>query len=216
MRKRIIHFLLLACLLFEMMEIEVIQDNLWHHVLDGIVVLAFGLVASKLSQKLWVGLVVLALGVIPWSIDLADLSFDALEFESILWGILHLVLSFVVGWRVFRAPRIGLFEICDAVSIFLLVGLSFAATYSVILGLNPGALHHTGVPVGDHIPYGIVLYYSFVTQLTVGYGDTVPASSATRFVSILQALFGVMYVATLIARFVSLHSSGQRADQSRS
>lgn len=69
---------------------------------------------------------------------------------------------------------------------------------------HPGALTHASVPAGERPPYGLVLYYSFISQLTVGYGDMAPAHRLTRAVSILQALFGVMYIAILISWFVSL------------
>jgi voltage-gated potassium channel len=206
-RRSSFHILLLFCLLFEMLEVEVVQNDILHHLLDGVVVLAYGLIARKLTGKLSVGLVILAMGVVPWLLDLSQLTFDKLELESLLWCVLHVALAFVASARVFRSPTIGVNEICDALSIFLMVGLGFANIYSVVLGFNPGALHHTGIPPGDHIPYGIVLYYSFITQLTVGYGDTLPAASSTRFMSIFQALFGVMYVSTLIARFISIHAS---------
>ena len=48
------------------------------------------------------------------------------------------------------------------------------------------------------------LYFSVATLTTVGYGDTLPATDVTRSLAIIEGIFGVMYVAVMIARFVGL------------
>lgn len=65
------------------------------------------------------------------------------------------------------------------------------------------------MPVGEGATCALVLCYSFTTQITVGYGDMAPAHPVTRTVSVVQAVFGVMYIAILISRFVSIHLSSQ-------
>ena len=55
--------------------------------------------------------------------------------------------------------------------------------------------------------FGDLLYYSFVTLGTVGYGDVTPASPAARSLSLIEAVVGIMYVATMIARFVSIQTN---------
>ena len=52
-----------------------------------------------------------------------------------------------------------------------------------------------------------LLYYSFVTLGTVGYGDVTPSSPAARSLSLIEAVIGIMYVATMIARFVSIQTN---------
>jgi hypothetical protein len=52
---------------------------------------------------------------------------------------------------------------------------------------------------------------------TVGYGDVTPASPAARSLSLIEAVVGIMYVATMIARFVSIQtSSDSRSEPPRS
>ena len=52
------------------------------------------------------------------------------------------------------------------------------------------------------------LYFSFITLSTVGYGDIIPASGLARMLAMVEAVFGMFYVALLVARLVSLYSSG--------
>jgi hypothetical protein len=50
------------------------------------------------------------------------------------------------------------------------------------------------------------LYFSFITLSTVGYGDITPVSRAARLLTAMEAVTGLLYVAVLIARLVSLYS----------
>jgi len=47
------------------------------------------------------------------------------------------------------------------------------------------------------------LYFSFVTQTTVGYGDLTAAGGFGRALAVLEALIGQLYLVTVIALLVS-------------
>jgi hypothetical protein len=49
-------------------------------------------------------------------------------------------------------------------------------------------------------------YFSFITLSTVGYGDITPLSRIARWLAAMEAMTGLLYVAVLIARLVSLYS----------
>ena len=48
------------------------------------------------------------------------------------------------------------------------------------------------------------MYYSFVTITTIGYGDITPLTSQARSLSLLEAVFGQLYLAVVIARLVGI------------
>ena len=48
------------------------------------------------------------------------------------------------------------------------------------------------------------IYYSFVCLTTTGFGDISPVSEGARSLSVMEAVFGQLYMAILIARLVSL------------
>ena len=52
-------------------------------------------------------------------------------------------------------------------------------------------------------------YFSFITLSTVGYGDITPVSRLARWLAAMEAMTGLLYVAVLIARLVSLYRSGK-------
>ncbi len=50
-----------------------------------------------------------------------------------------------------------------------------------------------------------LLYFSFTTLTTTGYGDITAVNPVVRMWSIFEATIGTMYNATVIARLVSLY-----------
>ncbi|MEI6200878.1 MAG: potassium channel family protein, partial [Enhydrobacter sp.] len=75
--------------------------------------------------------------------------------------------------------------------------------------LAPGSF--SGLTVADRVslPADLV-YFSFATLTTVGYGDIVPVHPFARSLSNLEAILGQLYPATLLARMVSLHVGSGR------
>jgi hypothetical protein len=136
--------------------------------------------------------------------------------------IFWLLFTFYIGLIVFRgimtARRIRGNEIYGAIYVYLLIGILFAQVYQLLLAWQPGALYfdpgrftEPQLIVGSLYTRGAgdLVYYSFVTLGTVGYGDVTPSSPLARSLSLIEAVIGIMYVATMIARFVSIQTSGE-------
>ena len=51
----------------------------------------------------------------------------------------------------------------------------------------------------EDLSLGAGLYFAFVTGTTVGYGDLVPTSGASRLVAILIAILGILYTGIIVA-----------------
>src|SRR5262245_26777353 len=133
-----------------------------------------------------------------------------------------LLFAFYIGVLVFRgimrAKEISGNEICGAIYVYLLIGVLFAGIYQLLLAWQPGALYFDpgrfSEPqvIGAGLSTrgaGVVLYYSFVTLGTVGYGDVTPSSPVARSISLIEVVVGIMYVATMIARLVSIHTGAE-------
>lgn len=137
-------------------------------------------------------------------------------FNLACWLLLTFIVSVVSFRRLMSARFIGRNEIYGAISLYLLIGVLFAQVYQLLLRFDPQALYFdpTRFPEETLIAGAIrtraageVLYYSFVTLATVGYGDVTPGSSLARSLSLIEAVIGILYVATMIARFVSIQGS---------
>jgi hypothetical protein len=147
-----------------------------------------------------------------WLHDSYDLS--ATRVLADVTVIVFLVCTILVLLaRVLRAGRVGFHRIGGAIAAYLLIGLLWTEIYGFIDFMIPGSFLVQGVPLEDpRALSGTLLYYSFVTLTTLGYGDVVPANVVARLVSTLEAITGVLFLGTLIARLVSLQATHQGAE----
>ena len=60
------------------------------------------------------------------------------------------------------------------------------------------------------VPFNVMVYFSFTTLTTVGFGDVLPISGAARAAVVLEAVLAHFYLAVLIARLVGLHTADTR------
>lgn len=51
----------------------------------------------------------------------------------------------------------------------------------------------------ENIPFDDALYFSFITGLTIGYGDIAPATGAGRILAVLTGLVGVLITGLVVA-----------------
>lgn len=90
-----------------------------------------------------------------------------------------------------------------ALDVYLLLGVIFAVFYTQV------AFAHLSVfaPAQDPAGASSLYYFSFVTLTTVGFGDIVPATDWLRAVTVLEGLFGQIFLVVLVARLVGLQVS---------
>jgi hypothetical protein len=112
-----------------------------------------------------------------------------------------------------RAPRVDANVLCAGVAGFLLLGLLWAPAYAAVARLDPRAFALPASPGAPSTLDGFsAFYYSFMTLCTVGYGDITPVSRVARMLAVIETITGMFYMAVLISRLVSLHSSVRSGD----
>jgi hypothetical protein len=123
--------------------------------------------------------------------------------------IMGLVLSCVVARAVFSPGRVNYHRIIGAILIYLSIALTFVALYSFVGLLVPNAF--SGMTFEDNPALASkVIYFSFVTLTSTGYGDVFPLHPVARSLCNLETIMGQLYPATLLARLVSLEIEGRR------
>ena len=65
----------------------------------------------------------------------------------------------------------------------------------------------------DNMPLSDAIYFTFITALTVGYGDITPSSGATQAISVLAGVVGVIFVGLLVA--VSVRALRDAVEETR-
>ena len=62
---------------------------------------------------------------------------------------------------------------------------------------------------------GALLYYSFVTMSTLGYGDITATTSFTRILSALEAICGTLYLGIFISTLIPRHMAPPASDSDK-
>jgi len=93
--------------------------------------------------------------------------------------------------------------VLGAVLFYLMIAVIFAALFMFLGTLVPHAF--TGLEVKDDPALASqLIYFSFTTMTTSGYGDIAPLHPLARSLCNLEAIFGHLYPATLLARLMTL------------
>jgi hypothetical protein len=113
---------------------------------------------------------------------------------------------------VWRAPSVNIEVLCASISAYLMLGVMWTMAYWLVDQLTPGAFSFN-TNAGRQSMNGFnAFYFSFITLSTVGYGDITPLSRIARWLAAMEAMTGMLYVAVLIARLVSLYSTPKSRD----
>lgn len=197
-------------------QLRAVLDPAAPTILESIafIIVLGGTVASVSRSKAWKRLTV-ALGL-PTALLVVAHCFSDEDWITISH---HLFAAAFLGYAIvvmlgciFATRRVTFNTVCAALCIYLLLGIGWALGYSVIYHLDTTAFHSSVATAEDplHLDIGRgrsagVLYYSFVTLTTLGYGDIVPTSPLARMLATLEAITGQLYLAVLVARLVGLN-----------
>jgi hypothetical protein len=123
--------------------------------------------------------------------------------------------SYALGYAALAPGAVTVHRVLGAIALYLNIGLMFATVYRLIWYFIPDSL--TNIPGGaTWQAYGTILYFSFVTLTSTGYGDLTPVHPIVRTLANVEAIIGQLYPATLLARLITLELRGPRRPPARS
>src|ERR1700761_3694297 len=119
------------------------------------------------------------------------------------WLIVGVTLAWAVARSIFAPGRVTYHRVVGAVLLYLTIAIIFAAFFTFLGTLDPKAF--VGLSIQDSPKLATqLIYFSFTTLTTTGYGDVSPVHPIARSLCNLEAIFGQLYPATLVARLVTL------------
>lgn len=119
-------------------------------------------------------------------------------------------LSLVIARAVFGSGRVTFHRVQGAVVLYLNFALLFFTVYRLMSELLPNSFSNLPQSGAEHGSGATLLYFSFSTLTTLGYGDIAPVHPLVRSIANLEAVIGQLYPATLLARLVSLEIEHRR------
>ena len=96
--------------------------------------------------------------------------------------------------------------IAGAVCVFLLIGIIWNLAYQVIYFFDHSAFNNIAARSFSAEATVDLVYYSFSTLTTLGYGDITPVSGPARMFAVTEAIVGQIYLTVLVARLVGLYA----------
>ncbi|EEP4893649.1 ion channel [Salmonella enterica] len=123
------------------------------------------------------------------------------SFAKLLYLYFFVLISLVVLRQVMFTRTVCRELVFSALCGFLLIGYMGFFLFSSIELYAPGSFK--GISAETPLILNDLFYYSFISILTVGYGDIVAVSWPARNATILVVLVGYIYSLVFIARVVS-------------
>lgn len=192
-------------------------SNTWFDLLTSLIVLT--LILSLCAERPH-RFFALSLGIPTIVFALSGYAFSgavsvAFRVSGHICSILFLFGSaMIIVQAIFRDHKLTIDSILGTVCGYLFMGLGWAQCYGLIESQVPGGLAigpalKVASERASEFPH-LLVYYSFVTLTTVGFGDITPVSPTLRTLAWLEATSGQFYLAVVVAALVSSLASMRR------
>ena len=162
---------------------------------------------ATVRQRMLMYLIVV-LTVLEFTADLMvefNPSFSPMGWDSGLKVFGMAILVVMTLKQTFLPGPVNVHRVMGGVAAYLLIGVTWAFGYKLLLQEIPDAIHFqssfAGVSTGEPAR---LLYFSFATLTTLSYGDAYPVHRVARSLAIAEALIGQLYPAILIATLVGM------------
>lgn len=201
--------LLLALLMITYVMIALLKRSPWERLFMSIMLGAVVLLALHTShvreRGFRLGAAIVAIVVLSTLVQ-AIVGREGNDGTAYLMFVLLLIAPIVILARIIRHEVVSVETILGALCVYVLLGIAFAGIYA---GINDfervGFFAQPGPKTNVDF-----LYFSVITQTTVGYGDLTPGTDAGRVIVTFEALIGQVFLVTLVARLVSLYGIARR------
>lgn len=205
---------LLFALIILLLGYPYMPDNQLGAFLGGmmsLLLLVTAIFAVRTHKYALLGACVLALIVIilsVWAFVSGVRGHPLVEASFFLFYVLTTTVIFV---EVIREKDVTRNIFFGVVCVYLLIGTAFATLYDFVETIHPGSFQFNTVNAGEApMRWRNLLYYSFTTLTTTGYGDVTPAGTHAQSLSIIEGIIGVLFVAVFVARLIGMYNQRKR------
>ena len=170
-----------------------------------IIVIIFALRALKISQKIFYSFIffVFAASVtdfLLWQYADPFIRKIILTTTLIIYSFILLLSAVTMLRSIFSSQKVTADIVRGGISIYLLLGFLWTLFYYIVVYNDKGAFSFS-----EPTNYVYLMYYSFTTLTTVGYGDIFPVNKFAMSLSNLEAIVGQLYMGIFVSRLVGLH-----------
>ena len=122
----------------------------------------------------------------------------------VVYSLFLLAAVVTINRTIFSVKKVDGDTIKGGISVFFLIGIAWSLFYSIVYILDANAFSKSieAIDLRESM-----LYFSFTTLTTLGYGDITPVSDIARNLANLEAITGMLYPSIFIARLVGLYTA---------
>jgi hypothetical protein len=168
-------------------------------VVQGATLIAALVASEARPQLLRVGLLLTLVALIGGVVAVFG-DVDGTRGASALLSLMLVAVAPVaVARAIWRRRVIDVHTVLGAVCIYVFIGIFFSFLFLAVgsISSHPFFAQQATATSADY------LYFSFVTMTTVGYGDLTARGGLGRAAAVMEALFGQVYLVTVVALLVS-------------
>jgi hypothetical protein len=122
----------------------------------------------------------------------------------VYFSVIVLLLRYVFGPEVMDGDRLW-----GAAAAYLMIGILWCFLYALVELEQKQTFLVRGEPANLELTG--LLYFSFSTLTTIGFGDIVPLSRAAQVAAIFEGIVGTLFLAILIAKLVGVYPPPEKA-----
>lgn len=145
--------------------------------------------------------IVWLIAAVMYSLDPANFLKVQITYAILL--IFHINIIWTLMRYIFTADKVTADVIYAACAVYFLLSFFFVPIYGMLESALPGS--YIDNTTGNPVSWQQFVYFSLITLSTAGYGDILPANMWARMLAGIEVTIGVLYVAILVARLVSLY-----------
>ncbi len=116
----------------------------------------------------------------------------------------QLLMTIALVRYIYTSKVVNLNVMMTAITIYIFIGSMFTPLYVIISKLDASAFIDNGLGVAPQ--WQQLVYFSFVTLATLGYGDVLPLNAWARSLATVEGMVGVLYIALIMGRLIGVYS----------
>jgi len=200
---------LVLFLLLGSLASEFTDRGLAGRLLEGalILTLATGVWSLRSDKGIFVGGLGLTAGVLL--VSLAGLFLESHGLTAVR-DILLLAFFVAATWvtvkQVLFSGQVDGNTIVGAIAVYLLLGMIWAMLFALLELLVPGSFRGLS-STGANADFMDLLYFSFVSLTTMGFGDITPVLPLARYLTFMEGIVGQLYLAIMVSSLVGVRVS---------
>jgi hypothetical protein len=163
-----------------------------------LVIVAFRTTRMRTSMPFVSALALVALAAIVLAF-LSDNGTNASAFAAFAQFALLLVLVIAVMRSILMHEQVTIQTILGAIAAYALIGMMFSYLYYGMDSFSPGQFSMSASTPSAYPEF------SFVVLTTLGFGNQLPTASFASRLTVSEAMIGQIFLATFIARLVTLY-----------